>query len=100
MMDEVHALRSFKRINLHWEPGSKAVPTVDLLTSPGWIILSHPSIEVVKQDHAQIHKWAAASILYDIDEADVHIADNVDDLHIHDNNPSTPDQVFEGSTKS
>ena len=57
---EIRAMRSFRKLDMHVQPGSTVVPTIDCFTRPGSVQLVHEDEAIVLADHARIR----ACLLY------------------------------------
>ena len=51
---EIRELASFRKIEMHTQPGSTVAPTIDCFTRPGSVQLVHEDEAVVLADHARI----------------------------------------------
>lgn len=53
---EIRALPSFRSLEFVAKPGARIKKTVDMLTSPGSVLLGHPDREVLERDYEVIHQ--------------------------------------------
>ena len=59
---EIRAMRSFRKLDMHVQPGSTVVPTIDCFTRPGSVQLVHEDEAIVLADHARIRALEGAGL--------------------------------------
>ncbi|KAJ8603981.1 hypothetical protein CTAYLR_003356 [Chrysophaeum taylorii] len=65
-VDKITALKSFAKMELAVQPGSKLAPTIDCFTRPGAIQLVHPDPAVVEADYRAIRALEEESRLFEL----------------------------------
>lgn len=69
-MDEaMKSLPSFFELKRTFGVGHHAVPTADLYSSPGWVVLVHEDEQQFLRDIAQVEHWEAEGALIDVADA-------------------------------
>jgi biotin carboxylase len=63
----IKLLPSFVCLQTHIKPGSKVVPTIDLATDAGAVILMHPSKDVLERDIALIRQMEQNNVMFEFE---------------------------------
>lgn len=63
--DVIKLLPSFVHLETHIKPGSKVVPTVDLATDIGSVVMMHPDKEILQRDIALIRQMEKNNVLFE-----------------------------------
>lgn len=68
--EALRTLPSFFELKRTFGVGGQARRTVDLYSSPGWVVLLHEDERQLAHDVAQVEQWEAAGALIDVDGPD------------------------------
>lgn len=66
MLEKVKELASFNSMEIKVNPGEHLAITTDFLTTPGSIMLVHPSAKQVEEDYDLIHQWEDKGLFYEL----------------------------------